>query len=144
MTGPEIVYVIERTLAERGISKGEFYAACNVTAAMMSNWRRGKNLPLMDTMARINRFLGTDLILTSQKLTLPPIPQRRPMSPGLQLKPTRPQLSAEDREIAEYLQEIRDDPNKRMMFDLAKDATIEEIKATVAFLELLKGKRTEE
>ena len=40
--------------------------------------------------------------------------------------------------IREYLQMIKDDPKLRMMFDLAKDASLEEIKATVAFLKALR------
>ena len=69
MTGPEIVKHIEDALKQKGISKTKFYSECNVTSSMMSNWRRGKNLPLMDTMSRINRFLGTDLVLTSFSMT---------------------------------------------------------------------------
>ena len=139
MTGPEIVAVIEQTLYAKGISKGEFYRACDVTAAMMSNWRRGKNLPLMDTMARINRYLGTDLILT-QTLRLPSANDPRPPMrvPPLRL-PTAEK--SEDAEIAAYLQQIKDDPSARMMFDLAKGATMEEIKATVAFLKALREQR---
>lgn len=46
-----------------------------------------------------------------------------------------------DEEIREYLQMIKDDPKYRMMFDLTKGATLEEIKATVAFLKTLREQR---
>ena len=60
MSGAEIVSVIESKLAEKKISKGDFYKACRITAPQMSNWRRNKNYPLLDTLMRINNFLGTD------------------------------------------------------------------------------------
>ena len=44
-----------------------------------------------------------------------------------------------DIEMREYLQQIRDDPNIRAMFDLVEDATPEEIKAAVAFLKTLRS-----
>jgi len=49
----------------------------------------------------------------------------------------------EDAELREYLQQIKDDPSTRMMFDLARGATLEEIKATVAFLKALREQNTE-
>jgi transcriptional regulator with XRE-family HTH domain len=42
---------------------------------------------------------------------------------------------------AEYLQRLKDDPNIRMMFDLASDATKEEVEDTVRFLQFLRHKR---
>jgi len=87
MNGSEIVAAIERELNAQGISKGEFYTACNVSSAMMSNWRKGKNLPLMNTMARINDFLGTDLVMTTGKLTLPETRNQTQSTSGLRLKP---------------------------------------------------------
>lgn len=42
---------------------------------------------------------------------------------------------------AEYLQRLRDDPNIRLMFDLASDATQEEVEDTVRFLQFLRHKR---
>lgn len=42
---------------------------------------------------------------------------------------------------AEYLQRLKDDPNIRLMFDLASDATKEEVEDTVRFLQFLRHKR---
>ncbi len=44
---------------------------------------------------------------------------------------------------AEYLQRLKDDPNIRMMFDLASDATQEEVEDTVRYLQFLRHKREE-
>lgn len=42
-------------------------------------------------------------------------------------------------ETNEYLQKLRDDPNTRMLFDLAETAAPEEIKATVTFFKMLRN-----
>lgn len=42
---------------------------------------------------------------------------------------------------AEYLQRLKDDPNIRMMFDLASDATEAEISETIHYLQFLRQKR---
>ena len=48
-----------------------------------------------------------------------------------------------DGEIRQYLQFVKDNPEYRMMFDLCGSATLEEIKATVAFLKALREQRDE-
>lgn len=61
MEPQEMVKRIEATLKEKRITKGEFYAACGVSAAMMSNWRRGLNYPAVDTIKTIESYLDVDL-----------------------------------------------------------------------------------
>ena len=61
MTAKEMVNRIETRLRERRITKGEFFQACNVTAASMSNWRRGRNYPSIETIKAIEAYLGEDI-----------------------------------------------------------------------------------
>lgn len=42
---------------------------------------------------------------------------------------------ATDDELTQMLQEIKDDPDKRMLFSLSKKATTEDVKVMVKFLE---------
>lgn len=139
MTGPEIVLAIERVLLMRGISKGDFYAACDVTSAMMSNWRKGKNLPLMSTMARINDYLGTDLVMTpgseSSGLRLPSAPEPPPRQPGLVLGGTKKPASPQADGIIDKL--IALDPEMRELFVRILAAAKEDperVKRYLAFL----------
>ena len=135
MNGLVFVSKVKLLCSNNHIKMADFYRECGVTSGAMSQWKSGLTKPSIQTVERIADFLGVSVsYLMDDKSSLV---LQAPAQTGSQ-------MSDKDREIAEYLQEIRDDPNKRMMFDLAKDATIEEIKATVAFLELLKGKRTEE
>lgn len=116
-----------------GKSPSAVAAELGLSNSTTTSWKNG-SMPRIQTLQRIAKYFNVSAEYLIGEKNLAKLQQSSEM----------PGLNKEDREIAEYLQEIRDDPNKRMMFDLAKDATIEEIKATVAFLELLKGKRTEE
>lgn len=58
MDGKEIVRTIEEKLFERGISKGEFYKACGLNSATMSNWRNGVFAPSPAKLNIIEKYLG--------------------------------------------------------------------------------------
>ena len=47
----------EAILRERKIKKGDFYAACSITDAAVSQWRKNKNHPAMKTINRIAEYL---------------------------------------------------------------------------------------
>ncbi len=49
-----------------------------------------------------------------------------------------------DGDIRQYLQFVKDNPEYRIMFDLCGSATLEEIKATVAFLKALREQKADE
>ena len=49
-----------------------------------------------------------------------------------------------DGDIRQYLQFVKENPEYRMMFDLCGSATLEEIKATVAFLKDLRERKRDE
>lgn len=49
-----------------------------------------------------------------------------------------------DGDIRHYLQFVKDNPEYRMMFDLCGTATLEEIKATVAFLKALREQKRDD
>ena len=46
--------------------------------------------------------------------------------------------AAADRELWEYREAIRRDPERRMLFSLARDATIDEVRQAVAVIDALK------
>ena len=55
-----------------------------------------------------------------------------------------PEEAGMDGDVRQYLQFVRDNPEYRMMFDLCGSATMEEIKATVAFLKALREQKRDE
>jgi len=74
MSSYEIVVYIEKILISRNISKADFYASTGISAAVMSNWRKGKNYPSMEALMAINEYLGTDFaIMVENEKTAPKI-----------------------------------------------------------------------
>ena len=53
-----IINRYESILAERNIKKGDFYKACGISGAAVSQWRTGKTKPSYDTLEKIASELG--------------------------------------------------------------------------------------
>ena len=60
MKGEQFVKIIEQLLAERGISKGEFYKAVGISATALYGWRRGAE-PKRETIEAVEKYFGTSL-----------------------------------------------------------------------------------
>jgi len=58
MDGKEIVRTIEQELFLKGISKGDFYKACGMNSATLSNWRNGVYEPSSAKLHVIEDYLG--------------------------------------------------------------------------------------
>ena len=58
MSGSRVVAKINSLLAEKGISKQEFYSACGITSASYSLWKTGKTQPRMKSLQVISDFLN--------------------------------------------------------------------------------------
>ena len=104
----------------------EIATALGLSQQRFNYYANGQREPDSETLCAIADYFGVsvDYLLGREET---PVPETRDGS--------------EDREIREYLQMIKDDPKYRIMFDLAKDASLEEIKATAAFLRALREQR---
>lgn len=60
MNGKEFARIVEKELAARGITKGEFYAAVGVSATALYGWRKGAE-PKRETVAAVEKFFGISL-----------------------------------------------------------------------------------
>lgn len=60
MKGEQLARIVEQLLAERGISKGEFYSAVGISATALYGWKRGAE-PKAETIANIEKYFGIDL-----------------------------------------------------------------------------------
>ena len=61
MKGSDLVRIVEHQLALKGIAKGEFYKACNITSSTFSNWRNNTNTPTDRNIQIISQYLGIDI-----------------------------------------------------------------------------------
>ena len=60
MKGEQLARIVEQLLAERGISKGEFYSAVGISATALYGWKRGAE-PKAETIANIEKYFGISL-----------------------------------------------------------------------------------
>ena len=58
MNGKEVVKIIENELFLKDISKKEFYEACGLNSATLSNWRNGVFSPSAAKLQIIEQYLG--------------------------------------------------------------------------------------
>lgn len=109
---------IKALAAEKGMNINSVEVMLNLTHGTIGKWKN--SVPRADTLLRVASFLNTtsSYLLTGKG-------------------PAHPEEA--EIEMKEYLQKLRDDPNTRIMFDLAETATPEEIKATVAFLKTIRS-----
>lgn len=57
MNGKDFAKRIEKEIAERGMTKGEFYKETGITATAMYGWKRGSE-PKRETIAAVEKCLG--------------------------------------------------------------------------------------
>lgn len=134
MGNSPIVSRINGLLAEKGISKRDFYRDCGITSASYSLWNTGKTTPRMKNLEVIANYLETttDYLLT-----------------GLGEKEKAPTQEGEhghvidlvDEELKDYLDELRNRSEMRMLFSVAKNANKQKIEAIVKFIERLEEQK---
>lgn len=68
-----IVTRINSLLAQKGITKAEFYEKCELTSASYSQWNTGKTNPRLRTIERIAKFLdvSSEYLLYGNTATAP-------------------------------------------------------------------------
>lgn len=115
--------VINDLRKKSGLSQKEFADLFNVHQTAVSQWETGKTTPDKETLIKIANYFGVsiDYLLgnTEQKE-----------------KP----LVNEDEELTEYLDELKNRPEMKMLFSLAKGATKEDVEKAVKIIETLLGK----
>ena len=115
--------VINDLRKKTGLSQKEFADLFNVHQTAVSQWETGKTTPDKETLIKIANYFGVsiDYLLgnTEQKE-----------------KP----LVNEDEELTEYLDELKNRPEMKMLFSLAKGATKEDVEKAVKIIETLLGK----
>lgn len=115
MDGKTLTQIVDRILAERGISRLELCNAIGITSASYSGWKKGSQ-PREDKIVAIEKYLGIDL--------------------------SDYEKSDRDSETDEVLQWLREDFSHRALFESAKGLTKEQAYAAASFIEKLKAGET--
>ena len=131
---PEFKERLDEAMRIRDISAAELSRISKVNEGAISQYRAGKykaSQRSLDKLARalnvsIPWLMGADVPMTDES-TAPTLP-----SPTI----------AEDAELNEYLEMLRTRPEMKMMFQLAKGATKEDVEKAVRVIEAMFGKDT--
>ena len=104
-------------LTIRGKTQNDLVRDLEITASTVSDWANGKKYPRVDKMQMLADYFGilkSDLTEEHQESEL-----------------------TEDIELQEYLEELKNRSEMRMLFSLAKGATKEDVMQAVKIIEAL-------
>ena len=113
---------IQRLMEANDVSRNELAKAVDAPYTTVRDWIKGNTYPRIDKIERMARFFGVNKSDLVERYTVSNEEQQ------------------EDRETREYLQELRDRNEMKMLFKSAKTASKEQIEAIVNLLESMKGK----
>ncbi len=116
-----IIKRIEIRLSEIGMSKADFYAKSGISSASFSQWKSGMYKASEKKLKSAAEVIGMDYheLITGEKE-----------------KP----LANNDKELEEYLEILKNRPECRMLFQLSKGCTKEEVEQAVRIIEAIRNK----
>lgn len=112
--------IFEDLCKKRGVTAYKVAKATGLTTATFSNWKAGRYAPKADKLQLIADYFGVSVeyLMTGEQ------------PDGYYLNP----------ETAEIAQEIFDNPELRVLFDAARDASPEDLRTVQTMLEALMAK----
>ena len=110
---------LSRLRRERGLTQAELGARLGISKSAVSMYECGNREPELDLLRAM-----ADVFVVSESVLL-----GRPES----------ELVNDDPELTEYLQQLRDRPELRMLFSLTKNVTKQDVDAAVRILEALRA-----
>lgn len=111
--------------AKTGMSQKEVGDYLGITSQAYSNYENGKREADYETLLKLSELFNTSI----ENLLIDEEPSELKKSPA----------EAEDDEIMEYLEELKNNPGMRILFSKTKGATMEDIEKVVRMIEIMKG-----
>ena len=111
--------IFERLCKAKGVTPAQVSRATGVSTSTLSHWKRGMYTPKSDKMQLLADFFDVPL----EYFTTGSLPQS-----GYYL----------NNGVAKIAQQLLDNPNMRILFDAAEDASAEDLQMAAALLERLK------
>lgn len=126
---------IEHLCSERGITPGKLCSEIGVRRSVLGDLKAGRKKGLsFDTLSRIANYFQIPL----DTLQEDHIDVNKIISNAARAVSHRP--TSEEQELNEYLEMLRTRPEMKMMFQLAKGATKEDVEKAVRVIEAMLGK----
>ena len=118
----EIIENIQRLLLDNKITATKMLSELNLAKNAMSEWKKGRIKPSIETMQKIATYfnVSVDYLLTGKETDY------------------NEELGL-DNETLDYLEELKNRPEMKMLFSVSKGATKEDIEKTVKIIEALRG-----
>ena len=113
---------IKRLMEQNNVSRSELADALHTPYTTVRDWIKGNTYPRIDKIEMMARYFGvnkSDLVERFKSWA---------------------ERNAEELEAQEYIQELRDRSEMKMLFKSAKTASKDQIEAIVNLLESMKGK----
>lgn len=110
---------LKKLMQENGVSNYRLAKAIGCSQSTVKNWLNGV-VPSAERAQQVAAFFGVTV--------------------GTLLGETEKPAITEDDELQEYLEELKNRPEMKMLFSLAKGATKEDVEKAVKIVETLLGK----
>jgi transcriptional regulator with XRE-family HTH domain len=109
--------VFEQLLKKHGVTPYRVHKETGVPQSTLSDWKNGKGVPKVDKLKAIADYFGVtvDYLLGNEQKEKP--------------------LVNNDEELTAYLEELKTRPEMKMLFNLAKGATKEDVEKAVKIVE---------
>ena len=110
--------VFVKLLKLQGVRVSDVSRATGIASSTFTDWKKGRTKPKPDKLQKIADYFNVSIeyLLTGEDAS----------------------VSEEDDELREYLEELRQRPEMRMLFSVSKGATKSDIEKTVKIIEALK------
>ena len=113
-----------------GMQQKEVAVAAGVSRPTVSEWEHQKKDPTGERLKKLSKLFE---VPTAVILAMEPIPGRAPES----------LTSQEDRELWEAREAARRDPDRRILFELARSGTAAQVRQMVSLLDAMKATNPE-
>ena len=125
---------LKKLCDERGTTPTAVAKAIGISTSMTANWKKG-GMPRGDTLQKLADYFGvsTDHLLRHDYVNIKFYMQ---LFGGQEKAPTAEADEAD--ELTELLEELKNRPEMRMLFSLAKGATKEDVELAVAVIERMR------
>lgn len=109
--------------AQKDVTPSKAALDAGISKSLVSKWKNSRtSIPSPEVLGKLSKYFGV------------------PVSALLGEETEKKPLINEDEELTEYLEVLKTRPEVRMLFQLSKDATKEDVEAAVRIIEALRNK----
>lgn len=126
---------------QKGISCKKAAEEIGLSNSITTKWKKTGATPSGETLEKVAAYfsVSTDYLLGNPAAYSVDIHYHNGAAPAEDWQKEKPLIN-DDEELTEYVQMLKTRPEMRMLFQLSKDATKEDVEAAVRIIEALRNK----